>query len=92
MTTMTTCKYCSRQFHGAPGIPPQCDYSIPTRRERDILALLARGMTNKHIAEALCISTATVENHVRNIAKKLGLSNRTQVARYAWKHGLGTDN
>jgi DNA-binding NarL/FixJ family response regulator len=91
MTTMTTCKYCPRQFHGAPGTPPQCDYYIPTRRERDILALLARGLTNKQIGQELHISTATAENHIRNIAKKLGLPNRTQVARYAWEHSIGTE-
>ena len=54
-----------------------------TPREREVVALLARGMTNREIAEALVISERTVENHVSNVLGKLGLQSRAQVAVWA---------
>ena len=56
--------------------------SALTRREREVAKLVARGLTNRQIAEELVLSGRTVENHVRNILKKLKLSSRTEVA--AW--------
>jgi DNA-binding NarL/FixJ family response regulator len=53
-----------------------------TRREREVAKLVARGLTNRRIAEELVLSERTVENHVRNILKKLKLSSRSEVA--AW--------
>src|SRR5687767_15852359 len=58
-----------------------------TRREREVVDLLARGTTNREIAEALVISERTVENHVSNVLGKLGLETRAQVAVWA----LGRD-
>ena len=49
-----------------------------TDREREVLALLAQGMRNREIAEALCISEKTVEHHVSAILRKLGVENRVQ--------------
>lgn len=57
------------------------DYGINaplTRRERDVLALLAGGASNAAIAQRLFISEATVKSHVRQILRKLGASNRTE--------------
>lgn len=54
-----------------------------TKREREIVALVEQGLTNKAIASQLCIQVQTVKNHVHNILEKLELSRRTQVARYA---------
>ncbi|MDT5096878.1 MAG: hypothetical protein QOC76_615 [Mycobacterium sp.] len=54
-----------------------------TRRERDVLALLARGHRDADIATILCISPKTVSNHVSAILTKLGVQNRTQAAAYA---------
>ena len=54
-----------------------------TRREREVVGLLARGSTNREIAEALVISERTVENHVSNVLGKLGLQTRAQVAVWA---------
>ncbi|MCW2626135.1 AAA family ATPase [Mycobacterium sp.] len=54
-----------------------------TRRERDVLALLARGHRDADIATILCISRKTVSNHVSAILTKLGVQNRTQAAAYA---------
>jgi DNA-binding CsgD family transcriptional regulator/tetratricopeptide (TPR) repeat protein len=59
-----------------------------TPRERQVLALLARGHTNREIAETLIIAQRTVEIHVSNVLGKLGLATRTQAAAYAIEHGL----
>jgi DNA-binding NarL/FixJ family response regulator/DNA-binding MarR family transcriptional regulator len=59
-----------------------------TPREREVLTLVTRGLSNRAIAEALVISEKTAEVHVRNILSKLGLSSRTQAATYALEHGL----
>ena len=52
----------------------------PTRREREVAALVARGLTNRQIASELMISERTVEKHVTNLLKKLNLRSREQVA------------
>jgi DNA-binding NarL/FixJ family response regulator len=59
-----------------------------TRRERDVLVLLARGFTNRQIADTLTITEKTVSVHVSNILGKLALSSRTQAALYAAQMGL----
>ena len=51
-----------------------------TRREREVAKLVAQGLTNRQIAEALFVSERTVDHHVSNILKKLSLSSREQVA------------
>jgi DNA-binding NarL/FixJ family response regulator len=59
-----------------------------SRRENDVLTLVASGKTNRLIAIELCISEKTVARHLTNIFTKLQLSTRTEVAAYAYKHGL----
>ncbi len=49
-----------------------------TLRELEILSLLAEGLSNRDIAEALCISVNTVETHLRHMYQKLGVHNRGQ--------------
>lgn len=61
--------------------------NILTRREREILLKVIKGMTNREIAEALLISENTVKNHLRNIMEKLQMNNRIQAATYAMKEG-----
>lgn len=51
-----------------------------TRREREVVAQLARGRTNREIADSLVISERTVENHVSSVLSKLNLETRAQVA------------
>lgn len=57
-------------------------------REREVLLLLAEGCSNTQIAERLTIGESTVKTHVGNVLGKLGLSDRTQAAIWAWKHHL----
>jgi NarL family two-component system response regulator LiaR len=57
-------------------------------RERDVLALMADGMSNARIALQLGIAEKTVKTHVSNVLAKLGVADRTQAAVYAWKSGL----
>ena len=58
-------------------------------RERDIVKLLARGMSNADIAHRLFLSEGTVRNYVSSIFDKLGAADRTQAAIIALRHGLG---
>ncbi len=57
-------------------------------REREVLSLVASGVTNKAIAAALGISPSTVKNHLQNILDKLHLENRVQAAAFALREGL----
>jgi DNA-binding CsgD family transcriptional regulator/pimeloyl-ACP methyl ester carboxylesterase len=59
-----------------------------TPREREIVALVIEGRTNRQIADALFLAEKTVENHIGRILLKLDLRSRTQLAAYALKHGL----
>ncbi len=59
-----------------------------TEREHAVLALIARGRSNRQISEELSISEKTVKTHVSNILTKLHLEDRTQAAIYALKEGL----
>lgn len=59
-----------------------------SQRERDVLALMAEGLSNHTIGEKLEISEKTVKTHVSNILAKLGVADRTQAAVYAWKSGM----
>ncbi len=60
-----------------------------TDREREVLALVARGLSNKAIATELAITERTARTHGSNILGKLGLASRTQAALYAVEHGIG---
>jgi DNA-binding NarL/FixJ family response regulator len=57
-----------------------------TKREKEVLAEIAKGKSNKEIAAALMITEKTVKTHVSNILAKLNLADRTQAALYAVKH------
>jgi two-component system response regulator DevR len=59
-----------------------------TEREREVLALVARGYTNKQIADTLSVSEKTARNHVSHILEKLGLSHRSAAAAFAVEHKL----
>ncbi|MFZ5626313.1 MAG: response regulator [Bacillota bacterium] len=59
-----------------------------TRRERDILGMVAQGLTNREIGERLFISEKTVKNHLTHLFKKIGVEDRTQAALFAVRMGL----
>ena len=59
-----------------------------TPREREVLSLVATGLTNREIAERLVVSEHTVHRHVTNLLRKLGLPSRTAAAAHAVRHGL----
>lgn len=72
------------------GPPPHDDGTNQlSRREREISALLAQGLTNRQIATTLSISEKTVGSHIEHIMNKLGLRSRTRIALWAVAHGLG---
>ena len=70
---------CARSTPTAPSVTP---------RERDVLRLLAEGLTNRQIAGRLVVSEHTVHRHVTNILRKLGLPSRAAAAAYAVRAGL----
>jgi NarL family two-component system response regulator LiaR len=59
-----------------------------TNRELEVLRLIADGLSNAIIAERLVISEGTVKTHVNNLLSKLQVSDRTQAAVLAWRHGV----
>lgn len=61
-----------------------------TRREREVAAMVAAGLTNRQIAERLFIAERTAEGHVERIRNKLGVRSRTEVATWAVGRGLAT--
>ncbi|MNC91693.1 Oxygen regulatory protein NreC [compost metagenome] len=64
-----------------PAVDPELDQI--TQRERDVLRLIARGYAYKEIAKELFISVKTVETHVSSVLRKLQLSNRHELSRWA---------
>jgi NarL family two-component system response regulator LiaR len=74
----------------APALTPAAPRGAPglTPREREVLALVARGLANKRIAQELGIAEKTVKIHVSRILHKLGVADRTQAALYAVREGL----
>jgi DNA-binding NarL/FixJ family response regulator len=79
--------------HSAPsyGTPPVLPEVLPgglTRREAEILAMMARGMTNPGIAAELYVSSHTVKSHINRIFAKTGAADRAAAVRYALDHHL----
>jgi len=73
------------QFRESKG---QEDDQLLTEREKEILAYIANGNTNKQIAEQLCITENTVKTHIKHLLEKLHLHNRVQLASYAFNKGI----
>jgi DNA-binding NarL/FixJ family response regulator len=75
---------------GKRGGEPKSTWASVTRREREVLKLIAEGYKNKEIAEVLCISAKTVEKHRSNIMEKLDLHNVSDLTAYAIERGIVT--
>jgi len=58
-------------------------------REEEVISLLAKGLTNKEIAQSLVLSVRTIEAHLRSVFNKLDLQSRTEAALWAVRHGYG---
>jgi two-component system, NarL family, response regulator DevR len=74
--------------------PPSTSRGAPgglSEREREVIALVAEGLTNAEIAEHLGIAVLTARNHVSSILDKLGLARRSEAAAYAVRHGIAKD-
>jgi DNA-binding NarL/FixJ family response regulator len=67
---------------------PEHTSTALTAREREVLALVGRGKSNREIADALVISERTARSHVSNVLGKLGLASRTQAALWAIREGI----
>ena len=83
----------ARARHPEPA-PPHASKPAPdelTERELEVLRLIATGLSNREIAQALTIAEKTVKTHVSNILSKLHLADRTQAAIYALHEGLGPE-
>jgi DNA-binding CsgD family transcriptional regulator len=63
-------------------------HSALSRREREVVWLVADGRTNEEIAERLCISLRTAKNHMSNIMRKIGTRNRTELASIFWRNEM----
>ena len=66
----------------------QAEQDPLSERERDVLRLLALGHTNQEISDSLFISVRTAETHRAHIMRKLRISTRAELVRYALEHGL----
>ena len=77
--------FTSSTIRGGGTAPPQP--ADLTDREVEVLRLIAKGATNREIAEQLVISEGTVKNHISNILSRLGLRDRTQAAIFARENG-----
>jgi DNA-binding NarL/FixJ family response regulator len=84
--TRSVIEQFARQPAPAPGPPPELE--ALTSREREVLDLLACGLSNPEICERLVISEATAKTHVARILSKLGLRDRVQAVIYAYETGL----
>lgn len=74
-------------FTGCPA-PGDPSFNILTKREKEILVLIAQGLTDKEIAEKIYLSPHTIIAHRKNILSKLGLKNKVELARFAIDNNL----
>jgi DNA-binding NarL/FixJ family response regulator len=72
-----------------PGAPaPSADVEGLTRREADVVRLIAQGLNNRQVAKEMFVSEATVKSHLNHILAKLAMQDRAALIAWAWRHGL----
>jgi DNA-binding NarL/FixJ family response regulator len=69
-------------------VPVPAAYAALTDKEREVLGLIARGLSNTEVGEHLFVSESTVKTHVGNILRKLDLRDRVQIVVFAHQHGI----
>lgn len=74
-----------RRHAAPPPVPAGADAAALTARERELVRLLGRGLTNRQIGEALCISEWTVKTHVQNLREKFQVHTRAAVVALSWE-------
>ncbi|MFI8931551.1 response regulator [Streptomyces sp. NPDC053474] len=90
-----TLRLLQHMAHASPA-PHQRQPAAPLRpfgepltpREQDVIAMVAKGLTNEEVAAALYVTLSTVKTHLGNIQRKLGARNRVEIAALAWQHGM----
>jgi DNA-binding NarL/FixJ family response regulator len=70
-----------------PAPPPSLPDEL-TPREGEVLALIARGLSNREIADTLVVSETTIKTHINHVFAKIGARDRAQAVHYAYTHGL----
>lgn len=86
---MTTAEAIAYALGGhTPAEQTLADGGLLSKREREVVGMVAAGRTNKEIAQHLFIAERTAEGHVERIRNKLGVRSRTEVATWALAHGL----
>lgn len=81
-----------REENGIPTESVSCNGTRISSREVQIIQLVAEGLTNKEIAERLCLSSHTIMTHRKNIMSKLGVNNTAGLVLFAIKNGIVTPN
>jgi DNA-binding NarL/FixJ family response regulator len=76
------------RFSGRNMLPPSASLSLLTERERDVLLLVARGLSNQEVAQKLFLSETTVKTHVAHLLDKLDLRDRVQAVVLAYELGV----
>ena len=87
VTTKLIAEFTARTV-ARPAVPPTERLAVLTAREQETLRMIARGLSNAEIAQAMVVSEHTVKTHVSNVLTKLGLRDRVQAVIAAYEGGL----